>query len=342
MAAELTTIELSELAEHETVIEVGIGAFVEVGDALLAIRDKRLYRAEYSTFEDYCRERWGMGQSRAYQLMGAAQIAVNVSTIGRSQPATEREARPLRTLSPDDQRVAWQVVTETAPDGKITAGHVQAVVNALKDIQETGTIDPESVKAAITEEIITAERNGRQKPKTNRAGNEYVPQGFDLCQTPAYALGPLLPYLSPKWTIWEPAQGEGLMVEALRDGGVANVIGSDLQEDQNFFDTQPDQWDCLVTNPPYSIKYKWLERCYELGKPFALLIPVETLGAKTAQVLFREHGVEVIFMDRRINFKMPLIGWDGSAAQFPVAWFSWGLNIGRQMTFARMDRNANR
>jgi hypothetical protein len=76
--------------------------------------------------------------------MGAAQIAVNVSTIGRSQPATEREARPLRTLSPDDQRVAWQVVTETAPEGKITAGHVQSVVNALKDIQETRLFNPDT------------------------------------------------------------------------------------------------------------------------------------------------------------------------------------------------------
>jgi hypothetical protein len=35
---------------------------------------------------------------------------------------------------------------------------------------------------------------------------------------------------------------------------------------------------------------------------------------------------------------MPLIGWEGSAAQFPVAWFTWGLDLGQQMTFARLAR----
>ena len=75
--------------------------------------------------------------------------------------------------------------------------------------------------------------------------------------------------------------------------------------------------------------------------PFALLIPVETLGAKTAQALFREFGLEVIFLDRRINFKMPGKGWAGSAAQFPTAWFTWGLAIGRQMTFAQLEGNGD-
>lgn len=180
---------------------------------------------------------------------------------------------------------------------------------------------------------------GRQKPKTNRAGDQYVPQGFDACQTPPYAIDPLLPYLDEGWTIWEPACGEGLLVEALYDSSFKTVVGTDLLTGRNFFDYEPDNWDCLVTNPPYSIKYDWLERCYSLGKPFALLLPVETLGAKTAQVFFRENGLEVIFLDQRINFKMPNIGWDGSAAQFPVAWFTWGLEIGQQMTFAQVNRN---
>jgi hypothetical protein len=187
---------------------------------------------------------------------------------------------------------------------------------------------------------VIPEPTGRQKPKINRAGNAYEPQGFDACQTPGYAIDPLLPYLNRDWTIWEPARGEGLIVEALYDSSFYNVLESDLLTGQNFFDYAPaEHWDCLVTNPPYSLKYRWLERCYELGKPFALLLPVETLGAKTAQAFFRTAGIEVIFLDRRVNFKMPNIGWEGSAAQFPVAWFTWGLNIGRQMTFAELTRN---
>jgi hypothetical protein len=177
----------------------------------------------------------------------------------------------------------------------------------------------------------------RMKPKINRAGDMYEPRGFDACQTPAHAIDPLLPYLSTEWTVWEPACGEGMLVEAFYDAG-RNVIGSDILTGDNFFTCDgPDRWDCLITNPPYSIKYPWLERCYQLGKPFALLLPVETLGAQRAQALFVEHGVQIILLDKRINFKMPNIGWDGSSAQFPVAWFTWGFQLETQIVFAKIN-----
>lgn len=69
----LDVTERDRLHQYETVIEHGLTTFVEVGEALAAIRDARLYRAEYATFEDYCQERWSMGRRRADQLIGAAQ-----------------------------------------------------------------------------------------------------------------------------------------------------------------------------------------------------------------------------------------------------------------------------
>jgi hypothetical protein len=178
--------------------------------------------------------------------------------------------------------------------------------------------------------------NYKRDNKANQKGDIYEPQGYDACQTPPYAVEPLLGNLLGNWTIWEPARGEGYLEASLQDGGL-NVVSSDILTDQNFFDYEPDDWDCLVTNPPFSIKYKWLDRCYKLGKPFALLLPVETLGAKTAQELFAEHDIEVIFLNKRVNFKMPNKGWH-SSAQFPVAWFTWRLGIGQQMTFAKIER----
>jgi hypothetical protein len=129
-AITLNDIEKTELAQLEAVIERGLQTFEEVGAALLAIRDQRLYRAEYGTFEEYCRERWNIHRSRAYQLMDAAQIAENLST-SVDKPLTEREIRPLRVLNQEQQREAWQRAVETAPDGKITAGHVQRVVDEM-------------------------------------------------------------------------------------------------------------------------------------------------------------------------------------------------------------------
>jgi len=177
------------------------------------------------------------------------------------------------------------------------------------------------------------------KPKVNHAGSLVAAKPFDLCQTPPYALSPLLAHLQSDWLIWECAAGEGNLSNALSDYGY-HVIATDIIAGQNFFDEcQPGlPWDVIVTNPPYSIKYDWLERCYSFGMPFALLMPVEMMAAAKAQRLLSRYGFELILLDKRVNFKMPNLGYNGHGAQFPVAWYSWGLGIGQQVTFARIDR----
>ena len=46
----------------------------------------------------------------------------------------------------------------------------------------------------------------------------------------------------------------------------------------DFFDCASDDvYDGVITNPPYSLKDKFIEHCYELDKPFALLLPVTAI-----------------------------------------------------------------
>jgi hypothetical protein len=159
------------------------------------------------------------------------------------------------------------------------------------------------------------------KPKLNRK-----PGPMDNCQTPGYALDPLMHYIQRHWAVWEPAFGEGYLVKGLNDRGIEHFIMSDISESLDFFTYEPQlPWDCIITNPPYSMKVQWLERCYSFQKPFALLLPVETLGVSAAQNMFAAYGMQLILMNKRINFKMPRKGWTGSSAQFPTAWFTWGL-----------------
>jgi len=170
--------------------------------------------------------------------------------------------------------------------------------------------------------------------KTTRPGKPGISHLYDRCQTPPYALAPLLPYL-PDRVIWEPAAGEGLLVRGLMEAGFT-VIGTDILMGDNFFETCPPGWDVQVTNPPFSTKYHWLAHSYDLGRPFALLMPVEVLGAARAQRLFAAYGVEVILLDKRVNFKMPNLGWSGRGAHFASAWFTWGLGLGQALTFAHI------
>lgn len=163
---------------------------------------------------------------------------------------------------------------------------------------------------------------------------------YDLCQTPPYALDPLVRPLKLAGfeTVWEPACGEGLLVNGLRERGF-EVAGTDIIGGVDFFKfLVPPGIDCIVTNPPYSMKYQWIQRCYELNMPWALLLPVETLGARAAQVMFDTLGIQVIFMSPRVDFKMPDKGWSGKGAQFPTAWFLYGFNMKRDMVFAKLNK----
>ena len=56
MSADLTVSEAERLDACEQVIERGLATFVDVGTALLEVRDSRLYRVAYPTFEAYCAE----------------------------------------------------------------------------------------------------------------------------------------------------------------------------------------------------------------------------------------------------------------------------------------------
>ena len=122
----LSIQEADRFDDLEICIANGLQTFVEVGNALAEIRDARLYRMHYGTFEDYCQKRWGIERRQAYRMMDAAAVVSNVSNWTQNAPATESQARPLTSLTPDQQREVWQTAVNTAPNGKVTAAHVEA------------------------------------------------------------------------------------------------------------------------------------------------------------------------------------------------------------------------
>lgn len=145
----LTARETRTLQRCEQTISKGLATFRDVGQALLEIRDSRLYRDSHATFEAYCSERWEFSRQRAYQLIGAAQTVEAMSTVVDTPPTTERQIRPLLTV-PEDQRAdVWAEVVETAPveDGKpvITTRHVEETVRQWREADEP-YVEPEPVE----------------------------------------------------------------------------------------------------------------------------------------------------------------------------------------------------
>ena len=126
--------------------------------------------------------------------------------------------------------------------------------------------------------------------------------------------------------VWENAPGEGNLTNEL----LLNDINT-YAIDDDFFnpDSVPNHRSVgIITNPPYSIKPKWVKRCYEVTKNWALLLPVESLAASGLRRMFNENGgVSVLFMDSRVDFKTPDVKWHKSAAQFPTCWVISGFGI---------------
>jgi hypothetical protein len=155
----------------------------------------------------------------------------------------------------------------------------------------------------------------------------------DDFQTPPVALDCLVPYLKKDWTIWECACGKGNLVRGLEERGF-EVIGTDKERDWSFLTDKPVQWDCIVTNPPFSIKEKFIQRCFDLGTPFALLLPLTTLESEKRHKIFREHKIQLIIPNKRFNVETP--SGKGSGSWFATAWFCGNMNLPKDLNFVEL------
>jgi protein gp37 len=114
----IATAVAQRLAILEATIERGLSTFIEVGNALVEIRDERLYHEQgFRTFEDYCRQRWGWGRNYANKQIAAARVIQNLgTTVPKS--VTERQARELASLSAEQQREVAATIDFTKATAK--------------------------------------------------------------------------------------------------------------------------------------------------------------------------------------------------------------------------------
>lgn len=127
----------------------------------------------------------------------------------------------------------------------------------------------------------------------------------DEVYTPAYAVKPIIKYISQAnfRTVWCPFDTEqSEYVKLLRLAGY-NVIASHIENGENFFFYEPEEaYDCIVSNPPFSIKDDVLKRLAELDKPFAMLLPVPVIqGQKRFDYM---KDCQILTFDKRINYYM--------------------------------------
>lgn len=155
--------------------------------------------------------------------------------------------------------------------------------------------------------------------------------GTDFYPTPPECTVALLNYLDlPTGTVvWEPAAGEGHIVEVLADWGLS-VLASDLHPAGRYVTESTDYLsaplpagvDVVITNPPFSIAQAFIEHTLDLGVPFALLLKSQYWHSKGRRALFERHRpTAVLPLTWRPDF---LFGAKSASPTMECLWTVWG------------------
>ena len=160
----------------------------------------------------------------------------------------------------------------------------------------------------------------------------YQQGGGDEQYTPKYGVEVLLPYIQhlKDKTIWCPFDREdSQFVKVLTDNGF-KVVYAHLEYGQDFLTYEPENWDVMISNPPYKNKRVYWERALDLKKPFALLLPTNILSDSVINVTMaeREREFQLLIPSRRMRFYNAKTGEVGNQPTFKANYF--GVNFFEQ------------
>lgn len=127
--SDMSKVEQTRFVELKNVVKQTAGAFVRCGEALAEIRDRKLYRVQYETFEQFVEKEYNWTRQRAYQMIDAAKTVKTLPPKMSTRVDTEKKARALAKV-PEENRKS--VVQSAISSGKVT-------VNSLKKAAEKST-----------------------------------------------------------------------------------------------------------------------------------------------------------------------------------------------------------
>lgn len=126
----------------------------------------------------------------------------------------------------------------------------------------------------------------------------------DECYTPDYGVKPILEYIPKGKTIWCPfdtAESEFV----IQISKINKVKYSHINNQQDFFTYEPDDWDIIISNPPFTKKRQYFERALSFNKPFALIMSNTWLNDAAPKQLFKEKDLQLLMFEQRMRFNSP-------------------------------------
>ena len=165
----------------------------------------------------------------------------------------------------------------------------------------------------------------------------------DEYYTPKILVTSLLPYLSTYFNgdtdkvIYCPFDTEvSEYVIVLKEAGYKVTYG-DIKTGQDFFEKPiPDDVDIIISNPPFSLKYKVFEKCFISKKPFILLMNLMAINYNEIGELFSFYeqqtkvAVQFLIFDKKVSF-------NGHTSSFNSSYVTWKFLP--HTTFCHLENN---
>lgn len=163
----------------------------------------------------------------------------------------------------------------------------------------------------------------------------------DECYTPKYGVEPILKYITKyerdvyrnggfdkfkrKMIVWLPFDKYFsefyIQISKLE---FIDVVFSHIDLGQDFFEYEPNEWDIIISNPPFTNKRKYFERALSFNKPFALIMTNTWLNDSAPKQLFKDKDLQLLMFDKRMKFESP-DGRDNNKITFSSSYYCWNF-----------------
>jgi len=153
----------------------------------------------------------------------------------------------------------------------------------------------------------------------------------DEYYTPPILVEPIKQFIKPNSTIWCPFDtfDSEFVIQFNEEGH--NVIHSHIWDGVDFFKCNIPKCDYIISNPPFTRKLDVLERLYEIGKPFAMILGLPILNYQEVGEFFVDKELQLLIVDKKVSF-------DGKTSSFNNSYFCHKF-LPKDLMFYHLEHN---
>lgn len=180
------------------------------------------------------------------------------------------------------------------------------------------------------------------KGKNYSTNNRGSRKKSDFYETPYSLTELLLEKETMIGNILEPACGNGAIVKVLKKNGYMNITAYDKETD---FLKETKKYDTVITNPPFSLAYEFIQKAKQVSDVFYFLLPLNYLhGKKRYDNIYsdKDFRLETIYVFTRYPLLGEPLREDGkhNTGMMVYAWYKFNKNYKEEPIIRWLDNDS--